>query len=689
MPSAGDVRAGGAYVEITGNEAGLIKSLDSAEARLNKFGSKMTQMGKTMLMAGTAMLAPLAVGVKKLASFQDQMAKVSTMLSGSDMELLPGMAEGVRKLSKEMGEGTQTITDGLYSILSSSIPAAKAMDVLTVSMKAARGGYTDTGIAADAITTILNSYGLEAQKAADVSDFLFTVVKKGKMDFATLAPAIGMVASTAANMGVSLEEVGASLATMTRAGVRTNVAVTSLNAIIETFRSGSDDAKEAASKLGIELSSEWLATNGLAAALEKLSGATQEEVAAVFENRRALRGLAPMLGNVEGYMGDLAAMTDRGGNAQEAYEKSTTSLGFRLDQLAQKVTDLFVTIGQALEGPATDFLAWLAKALEGVSEWIKKNPGWVQAFAALAVAITGIGTALLALGVAAKAAGIALAGMKVAAHAASFMGLKAGVVGSTAKLGLFSKAALAVGVAIAGWQIGKKLAELTGLDKAIQGLAYKWDLFGGRSADEDGRRMDAKTQRILASNREGKKRRQAELGVSNDEWNQLTSKQGGYEKMEKAFRESGKAGVKALVKELKGKGPGGKPDPATIKATAEAAASAVGTVMKTASDVKAWLGKGLATLGASARNRTGSTTQTREGRGALDVRLIGHRVPSKLGLGDFESSTRGSFSGRALGQMRGTEGLAIRAVDLLKLIADASKATAKNTGKNSGSSLLV
>ena len=90
-------------------------------------------------------------------------------------------------MAVEFGESTEALTNGLYDILSASIPAEKALDVLTVAVKAAKAGMTDTATAADAITTVLNSYGLSAGRAQDVSDLLFTVVKRGKLTFADLS----------------------------------------------------------------------------------------------------------------------------------------------------------------------------------------------------------------------------------------------------------------------------------------------------------------------------------------------------------------------------------------------------------------------------------------------------------------------------------------------------------------------
>ncbi|KKM23183.1 hypothetical protein LCGC14_1617750, partial [marine sediment metagenome] len=49
------------------------------------------------------------------------------------------------------------------------------------------GGITSTLVAVNAITTVLNAYGMEADRASHVSDLLFQSVKGGKINFEQLA----------------------------------------------------------------------------------------------------------------------------------------------------------------------------------------------------------------------------------------------------------------------------------------------------------------------------------------------------------------------------------------------------------------------------------------------------------------------------------------------------------------------
>jgi TP901 family phage tail tape measure protein len=328
--------------QLKGRIKSEVKEMASEMKRLQVGFDKVGTVGrKSFLTLGAAMTGSIVVASK----FESSMANVNTMLSGTSEKYLPEYAAGLKKMSVEFGESTGTLSKGLYDILSASIAPAKAMDVLSVSATAAAAGLTTTGVAADAITTLLNSYGLAAEDAESVSDMLFATVLRGKTTFAELAPQIGLVASTASQVGLTLEELSASLATATRNGVNTSIAVTGLNSLLMAFVKSSGSAKEAAEKYGIELSSEWLKANGLTGVLERLKDARAEDVAAIFENIRGLKVLNPLLGDQTGFMDDLAVATDRAGLSQEAYAKQTAKFEFQIKQLKEAFNVLLIEMG--------------------------------------------------------------------------------------------------------------------------------------------------------------------------------------------------------------------------------------------------------------------------------------------------------------------------------------------------------
>jgi len=219
------------------------------------------------------------------------------------MYLLPSYAERIKHLSVTYGESADILTKALYNILSASVAPTKALDVLNISARAAKAGITETSTAAYAITGILNAYGYSADKAADVSDVLFSTVKAGQTTFAELATAVGRVTAIAATSGVALEEVGAALSTITRAGIDTNEAVTSLRAAIAALTGKGEAAVEVARAHGIELSTQALRAKGLKGALEELATLDDEVLKKIFREMEARVALNVLLKDQAGLAG--------------------------------------------------------------------------------------------------------------------------------------------------------------------------------------------------------------------------------------------------------------------------------------------------------------------------------------------------------------------------------------------------
>lgn len=339
--------------------------------------------------------------------------------------------EGVLDLAIAFGEGTKTISKGLYDILSATFAPAEAMDILTVSMRAARAGLTDTATAANSITTILLSYGMEAKESARVSDVLFETVRRGVVTFEELAPRIGRVASTAAVAGVAFEDLMANFATLTRAGLEVGFAVTAINQTLKMFLAPSVQSKIVAEELGISLDSTTLKTLGLVGAMEQFIGVMPEQVAEVFRNIRALRGVNAAIKQAAGLEEDYILLLNSAGRSQQAFAKNASTLKVQLDRLAE--------VGEVLK---IDFLEPLLPLLNSItnatievaSSFRKLNPElrsvgvmFVTVIAALGALATAVGLPIVIL----DAMGIAVG--KVAAI------LVAAAVAVTAIIMVFNK----------------------------------------------------------------------------------------------------------------------------------------------------------------------------------------------------------------------------------------------------------
>jgi len=409
-------------VRVDAETAGLSRGMKQASAQVNTFGSSIQKgitrhaagirkTGMALAGLGMAMTGMAMVSIKAAVDFEKELANVSTMLDDVSMKFMPAYAEGLRNMAKEFGQSTKTLSKGLYDILSASIPPAKALDVLAVSAKAAVAGLTETGITADAITTILNSYGFAAEDAGEVSDKLWAIIKKGKTTMIELAPSIGKVASIASTAGLNFNELGATLATLTRGGIKTDEAMTGVRAVMLAFLKPTDDAAKAAKEFGLELNSNTLRTKGLRGVIELLNNASAEQLARILPNVRGLAAMATALGDAAGWAESYEAMINSAGLTEEMFQKQTGALAFTFDQLKQEVTDAFRVIGtELLPIIKTELVPIIRDVIEHMKVWIGRfkelSPGVKKFLLVLGPLLIALGGFLMILPALATAIGV-------------------------------------------------------------------------------------------------------------------------------------------------------------------------------------------------------------------------------------------------------------------------------------------
>ncbi|MBW2674236.1 MAG: phage tail tape measure protein [Deltaproteobacteria bacterium] len=168
--------------------------------------------------AMTAVAAAAIAGVSKsigaFAGFEKEMANVSTLVDTSKVSM-KGLEKGIMELPSALGSATE-LTKGLYQALSAGVKPAESIKFVAKAAMAAKAGLSDTFTAVDAGTTILNAFGMEASKAGEVYDLMFTTVKEGKTTFGELAAAVGKISPIASAANVSVVEMHAALATLTK-----------------------------------------------------------------------------------------------------------------------------------------------------------------------------------------------------------------------------------------------------------------------------------------------------------------------------------------------------------------------------------------------------------------------------------------------------------------------------------------
>ena len=206
---------------------------------MQRAGEAMKDVGNAMTMyITTPLVAAGTAFVKWSSDFTDGMAKIYTIADESKKPMSE-MREELIQLSNASGYSLEDLAEAEYQAVSASVDTSKAVAFLTDATRLARGGFTSTTQAVDLLTTVINAYGYQAEDAAYISDVLLRTQNDGKTVVDELAHSMGTVIPTAANYNVSLEQLAAAYATMTKQGVNTSRATTFLNAMFTELEKGS------------------------------------------------------------------------------------------------------------------------------------------------------------------------------------------------------------------------------------------------------------------------------------------------------------------------------------------------------------------------------------------------------------------------------------------------------------------
>lgn len=329
------------------NEAmGIIKAMAGEITAFDVFGG----IG---ISAGIA-FAQAAKGAYEFEKqFQQSMKEVATLSSGIKGSLTDYMNQ-VMEITRIIPVEANEAAKALYQIVSAGHDGANGMKVLEASAKAAIGGVTDTATAADAITTVLNAYKLDASKAQEVSDQLFTTVRLGKTDFGQLGKSIAQAAPIAASFGIDIKEVLAAVASITKQGVPTSEAMTKIRAAILGTANQLGDAAFKGRTFQEALELIYDKAGGSSTKMKELLGTDEALQAALMLTGEKAKEAAS----------DLDEVNNSAGAAEAAFKEMASSAENQMKLLGNNITAALRPLGQEILKEISSAAQSMNKAFE-------------------------------------------------------------------------------------------------------------------------------------------------------------------------------------------------------------------------------------------------------------------------------------------------------------------------------------
>ena len=389
----------------------ILKLTDQASKDLQGFAKNvegvtkgLSETGEGLIKLGAAGAAGLALATKASMDFDTQLRNIQS-ISKSTEEEIQGMGDTFVRLSKQLPQSATQLAEGFYNIQSSGFAGSDALKVLEASAKAASAGLTTTENSSKAITAALNAYGMSANDAKMVSDTLFKTVDIGVVSFEELSGTIGDVLGTASNMTVSVQEVGAAIATMTKKGINASEATTALNATILSFMKPSEGMASVLKKLGYESGQAALEHMTLGEALMAVTKEGEKSgvsVTDLFGNVRALKGvLAITSDGAKGFSNDLQAMqtaSDGAGASQLAFEQQAKGAAFQAKIFQNNIEAIGLALRTTLLPAINEAMAKIVPIIQKFADFASEHPKLITGILGIGAAMVALGTGLVIIG---------------------------------------------------------------------------------------------------------------------------------------------------------------------------------------------------------------------------------------------------------------------------------------------------
>ena len=357
---------------------------------------------KTELLKTTGAIAAVATAVyagpvKSAMEYETAMNKVATI---ADTNVVPidQMSKDIAALSNETGIAASQIADDVYNAISAGQNTADAVNFVSNSTKLAKAGFAESSQTLDVLTTILNAYGMSADKVNNVSDMLVQTQNKGKVTVGELSSVMGKIIPTANANNVALEQLTAGYAIMTSKGIAAAESTTYMNSMFNELGKTGTTADKTLRKVGGGSFKELMASGkSVGEVLQILEDAAKKDGLALsdmFGSAEAGKAAMSLLSDgVEGFNSQVQGMleaSDGVGATQAAFDKVSQSTAEKMQKAKNSVANLGITLGQTflpIVGTVADKLNDLVTK---TTKYASDNPKVVKTVVTLASALAGL-----------------------------------------------------------------------------------------------------------------------------------------------------------------------------------------------------------------------------------------------------------------------------------------------------------
>lgn len=422
---------------------------------MTSFGDKLTTLGSSAVNLGStltgAITTPLVgIGVAAMTTFgnfEQQMNRVKAIsgATGGQFDQLKQRAVELGASSvfsaSEVAQAMENMASAGMNVNDIYSASAGVMDLAAVSGR-------DMGLAAEAVASAMNQFGIAGENATHVADVYAKAAADTNAETVDMAEAMKYAGPVMSSLNSSFEETAAAIGIMSNAGIKGSQAGTTLRTAVQRLAAPTDVASKLMQSLGISAYNSEGQMKPISELLphlqERLSGLSEEQRNNALNTLFGKESLSGMLALLDSagpeFDGVVSGLQNSNGAAKEMADTMNSGLSGSIENLKGKLETAAITVSERF----APYIEQLADKVGELTEWFTNLSeeqqdqiikwGLVAAAAGPALVVFGkiagtLGTTFKALGT--VSSGIGKLVGKVAPLITKFAGMETAAVGAT------------------------------------------------------------------------------------------------------------------------------------------------------------------------------------------------------------------------------------------------------------------
>ena len=241
-----------AYERVRNSQENIARVNQAIEENKTAISETKTELLKTVATVTATGAAFYKAFISPAAEFQSEMSNLGA-ITGATNEEIDLMASGMRAISKITGTPLMELAQNAKMVAEAGGDINLVMAQMSHGTNLANATQSDMATTLDFLGSQMKTFNLEAEVTKDVADSFAYVTSLANLELKQLGDAYVNVGGSAAQAGMSIDDVNAIMVTFSNAGLKGGAAGTSLNAVLRNLSTPTDKAAGALKELNVSL----------------------------------------------------------------------------------------------------------------------------------------------------------------------------------------------------------------------------------------------------------------------------------------------------------------------------------------------------------------------------------------------------------------------------------------------------